>query len=124
MPHPATRIFYIPFSARNEMNVAMKDRLPGGLADVNANVESNNGVVFLLDGVLGFLQKVIACFHLRGAKVEEISDMPLGNDEGMQGGNRISIVKGHGEVIVHYDSFRWQIAERTVFFSLPIRFPD
>src|SRR3990172_5866003 len=124
VPHPATRIFHVPFSSLNEMNVAMKDCLPGGLANVDTHVEPNNGAVFLLDGVLGFLQKVIPCLHFRGTKVEEISDMTLWNDEGMQGRNGIFIVDDHGEVVIHYDSFQWQIAERTASFSPVIRFSD
>jgi len=58
----------------------MKDCLPGGLANVDTHVEPNNGAVFLLDGVLCFLEQVVACLHFRGAKVEEISDMTFGDD--------------------------------------------
>jgi hypothetical protein len=87
------------------MNVAMKDCLPGGLANVGTHVESHDRVIFFHDRILGFLQKVIACLHFRGPKVEEISDVTLGDDEGMQGGNRKAIKDDDGEVVFQYDSF-------------------
>ncbi len=37
--NPAGRVGDIAAPARDQMDVAMKDRLPGGLADIDADVE-------------------------------------------------------------------------------------
>ena len=90
--HAAFRIWDIAIIPRNNMHVAMKDRLTSGFADVNTDIISI-GMETLVNFLLHILQHHVHCLALVVGQVEVGSDVPLGDDECMTGRDRISIVE-------------------------------
>lgn len=52
----STRVFCISVPARDQVNVAVKDRLTGGFPCVRSNVETTDGLVFGEELFLDILQ--------------------------------------------------------------------
>ena len=92
--HAAFRIWDIALIPRNNMHVAMKDRLTSGFADVNTDIISI-GMETLVNFLLYILQHHVHCLALVVGKIKVGGDVPLGNDERMTGRDGIAVVEGH-----------------------------
>ena len=82
------RVWHVTAVARNQVHVDVRDGLPGGRADVHADVEALRSVE-----AVHHLLRAQKCFVQRGALVgrcvEPVRDMTLGDEQGM--------AVGHGE---------------------------
>ena len=74
------------------VHVAMEDGLPGGLANVDADVVAV-GVKTLVNLLPDILQHDVHGLALVVGEVEVGSDVPLGDDERMTRGDRITVVE-------------------------------
>jgi len=115
VPHPATRVFHVSMPPGDKMDMAVKYRLPCCLADINPNVESGNGSIFLSDRVLRPKEEIVASFHFRGPKVEPSGNMAFRDNQGVERGHRVPIPDDEGELILRDGAIFGQIAERASF---------
>lgn len=91
MPDTTAGIFYIPFTTRNQMYMAMKNRLAGGGSRVDADVEADNESVFLKDLMTEFANELIDGEQFVTRKIEIAFGMSSRQYQRMQGryGKRI-----------------------------------
>jgi hypothetical protein len=115
VPHPATRVFHVSMPPGDKMDMAVKNRLPCRLADINPNVESNDGSIFLSDRVLRPKEEIVASFHFRGPKVKPLGNMTIGDNQGVERGHRVPIPDDERELILCKDAIFGEIAERASF---------
>ena len=115
VPYPATRVFHVSMPPGDKMDMAVKNRLPCRLADINPDVESGNGSIFLPDRVLRPQEEIVASFHFRGPKVEPPGNMASGDNQGVERGHRISIPDDEGQLILRNGAIFGEIAERASF---------
>ena len=83
-PYSTLRIRNIAFVSRNDVHVAMKDRLASGFTDVDADVVSI-GMETLVNLLPDILRHDVHGLALMIGQVEVGRDVPLGNDERMTG---------------------------------------
>jgi hypothetical protein len=115
MPHPTTRVFYVSMPPGDKMDMAVKNRLSCRLADINSNVESNNGSIFLPDRVLRPKEEIVASFHFRVPKVEQLGNVAFGDNQGVKRGHRVPIPENESELILRDDAILGQIAKRASY---------
>ena len=115
VPHPATRVFHVSMPPGDKMDMTVKNRLPCRLADINPDVESCNGSIFLPDRVLRPKEEIIAGVHFRGPKVEPPGNMAFRDNQGVERGHRISIPEDESKLILRKGAIFGEIAERASF---------
>lgn len=80
------------------MDVNVHNRLPGGSAVVDADVETIR-VMLLLQKLTHFGQQIEHCRSLFSGCLEERGKVALWDNQRVAGGDRISVVTGYGVVV-------------------------
>ena len=112
--HTTFRIGDITLIPRNNMHVAMKDRLASGFTHVNTNIISI-GMETLINFLLHILQHDVHGLALMVRQIKVGGDVPLGDDKRMTGRDGIAIVEGHaGSRLADGFHSAGQAAERTL----------
>ena len=93
-PYSTLRIRNIAFVSRNDVHVAMKDRLASGFAYINTDIISI-GMETLVNLLLDILQHDIHSLTLMVGKVEVIGDMPFGDYQCVTRRHGIAVVESN-----------------------------
>ena len=101
--NPAGRVGDIAAPARDQMDVAVKDRLPGGLADIDADVESRDVRVLREDSASRLFEQLVDRPLLLGAQIEKIGDVAPRQDQRVQRRHRRDVANGVGERVLCND---------------------
>lgn len=102
-PDTAPGIRNVAGTSRDEMEVAVGDRLAGGSARIHAHIEARHGGLCPQDMRARVLQQVADSVLLRPAKLEEIRNVATGHDQQMSSRRREAVVNQHGEGVVGDD---------------------
>ena len=92
MAHTALWILDITLVARNEVNMDMKDTLPGRRSHVNADVVTIR-LEFLIKSLALLGDQPHACIDLFGCQVEKTGYMAPWDNQGMARANRVGITR-------------------------------
>ena len=115
--HPSHSTFgigHVALVARDDMHVAMEDRLPRGFAHVDAHIKAV-GVETLVNLLPDILQHDVHRLALVVGQVEVGSHVPLGDDERMTGRDGIAVVEGNASSCLADDFHSaGKTAERTL----------
>ena len=122
--HTTLRIGHVTFISWYQVHVAVEHRLACGLIDIDAHVVAI-GMETLVNFLLHVLQHDVHCFSLMVGKVEVISDMAFGNNQGMPRRDRITIIESNtsGCFADDFHSSR-QTTERTSLALLTRQFVE
>ena len=100
MPHPPLGILNVPFVAGNDVNMDMKDTLPGRGPHIDADVVAIR--LKLLVNVFFFLfNESHAGSHLFRRQVEKAGDMPTRDDQGVPRARRIGVTSTVGKFMLY-----------------------
>lgn len=98
MSHAALGVFNIPLVAGDDVDMNMKNTLPGGRPHVNPDVVAIR-VKLPVDTLFLLIDQVHAGRHLGLRQVEKARDMPLRDDQGMAWTDRIGVSGTVGELV-------------------------
>lgn len=76
----ASWVFHVTRSSWDQMNMAVKDRLPSVCSRIYSYVESCDGRIVSLESCFALVQELMNCIDLRLMKIEIIWDVSLGDD--------------------------------------------
>jgi hypothetical protein len=83
--NPARRVWHVPLPPRDQVNVAVENRLARRRAGVDADVEPLYGGVGLLGLPLQPFEKAVNGIQFRPAEIEIAGDVPLRDDQRVAG---------------------------------------
>jgi len=95
---PTPRVGMIAVVARDEVDVNVKDTLPGRRAHVHTDVIAVRLEVALKGALLGD-QELHARGHLLRGEIKKVRTVPEGNDQRVSGADRIGVPRGVGETV-------------------------
>jgi len=111
-PHPAPRVLDVTPVPRDQVDVQVHHRLAGGLADIYADIVAV-GIELTVEVGLRLPDQGEQRLLLLPGGVEEVCDMPEGDDQQVAGVHRVEIVAGIAEVVLEDDLGGFGVAERT-----------
>lgn len=81
MPYTPAWIFYIAGSSGNQVDVAMRDRLPGRLACVRADIESTDPLIAGRQQVFGLPKQIVAREEFRRSQIEVVGSVSFWHNQ-------------------------------------------
>ncbi len=90
MTNPAAWIRHVTAPARNDVDVQVRDGLPGGVTQVDADVEAI-GTPLRADDATDCLDRTEERSAFLGRRIEPGGDVPIRNDQRVALGNREAI---------------------------------
>ena len=80
----ALRVEGVSGPPRDQVDVAMKDRLPGDLADIDADIEARDGHVLQKDSPPRLVDQLVNRLFLIGLEIEIAANVAPRQDQGVE----------------------------------------
>lgn len=120
MPDAAAWILDIAPTSRNQMDVAVKNSLPGVRTGIHADIEASDRGIGLLHSSPGCLQESIAGLPLLSAQTEVVGNVPLGDYQTVLGRDGVAVPDHVGEVVLIDDPLRRDRTKQTFAMAVPM----
>lgn len=99
MPHAPLGIFDITLVAGNDVNMDMKNTLPGRRTHIDADVVAVGIELYIQQlALLGY--QLHAGIDLLGCQVEKAGDMTTRDDQGMSRAHRVAVTRAEREFVI------------------------
>ena len=118
--HPTLGIFYVPFVARDDVNMDMEYALPGRRSDVNADIVTIR-LEFLVKSHALLGDQPHAGIDLFWCQVEEAGYMASRDDQGMARAHRVGITRTVSKFMFQRNATRI-FAEQAWIVRIPLFF--
>lgn len=90
MPYAPLGILNVPFVAGEDVNMDMKDALPGRRSDIDADIVAIR-IKFLVNAFFFLFNEVHAGYNLFLRQIEKTGYMPTWYDHGVPGARRVGV---------------------------------
>ena len=120
MPHPSLGILSVPLIAGNEVNMDMKDALPGRRPYVDADVVAIR-IKFLIKASFLLFYDIHAGSHFFIRQFEKAGDMPTRNDQGMPRTRWIGVTGAESKLML-YGNPAWILAKQAWIIGVSFLF--
>jgi len=107
----ALRVEGIPGPPRDQVDVAMKDRLPGDLADIDADIEPGDGHVPHKDGAPRLVDQLVNRLFLIGLEIEIAGNVAPWQDQRVERRDRCIVEHRIGERVLRDNLLLWHYAK-------------